>query len=344
MRLRHNLTHCWKSLLKRLLLTSNERGMALLITVMILSLLIAVTVQFYKTTWHKFVVSDNYKKDVQLKSISESGINIALAVLENDLADNQPDSLLDSWTLIEKENFDNLFPTGELELKIVDLSGRLQINSIVDNIHDLAPQLQTVLFNILISEDFPVESETEAREIVDALVDWIDADETESDYGAETSYYQSLDPPYSARNGPVTTIDELLLVRGITPELFFGSTKTKGLNELLTAYGDDGKININTTDPLIVRGMNPLITEHLTEQFDDYRQDEDHSEKLNDPGWYKNIGWPGDIKLNTKLLTTKSRYFQITARAKSDTLSRTIVADVERSEDGTLTLLRKKME
>ena len=38
----------------------NERGMALLITIMTVSLLVAITVQFHKTTWQKYQVSSNY--------------------------------------------------------------------------------------------------------------------------------------------------------------------------------------------------------------------------------------------------------------------------------------------
>lgn len=352
MLLRQNLKINQKRWPQRPMVGSDERGMALLITIMTLSLLVAVTIQFHKVTWHKLVVSDNFKRGVQLKSITESGINIALASLQNDLDNNRSDSLIDSWSLVEQENFDILFPAGGLQLKIIDLSGRLQINSIVENKNTGAEeensgtssQIGTILQNILISGDFPVENETEAREIVDALVDWIDEDDKESDNGAETSYYQSLDQPYSARNGPVHSIDELLLVRGITPELFFGSADSKGLKDLLTAYGDDGKININTTEPVIIRGMNPLITESLAEQFDEYRRDKDNSDNFDNTGWYKDIGWPGDIEINTELLTTKSRYFQITAKVSFDTLSRTMVADAERSDEGTLKLLRKKVE
>lgn len=352
MQLRKNLKFYQKQWPRQPLVGGDERGMALLITIMTLSLLVAVTIQFHKVTWHKLVVSDNFKRGVQLKSITESGINIALASLQNDLDENQSDSLIDPWSLLEQENFDILFPAGGLQLEVIDLSGRLQINSIVakkntvseEENSGISTQLRTILQNILISEDFPIEDETEAREIVDALVDWIDEDDKESDNGAETSYYQSLAQPYSARNGPVHSIDELLLVRGITPELFFGSKDTKGLKDLLTAYGDDGKININTTESIIIRGMNPLITESLAEQFDEYRRDKDNSDYFNDSGWYKNIGWPGDIELDTELLTTESRYFQITAKGSFDTLSRTMVADAERSDEGTLKLLRKKVE
>jgi len=335
-----------------LMVGRDERGMALLITIMTLSLLTAVTIQYHKSTWHKYVVSDNFKRGIQLKTITESGVNIALASLANDLDKNDSDSLVDPWSKLEQENFDLLFPAGGLQLKVMDLSGRLQINNIVEKEKTdpkekksgISNHLRTILENILASGNYPIEDKSEATEIVDALVDWIDEDDKESDHGAETSYYQSLDIPYSAKNGPVHNIDELLLVRGITPELFFGTEDTPGLKNVLTVYGDDGKININTIEPVLLKGMNLLITNNLAEDFDEYRREEGNSNSFNDSGWYKEIGWPGDIELNTELLTTESSYFQVTATGTFDTLSWTMIADVERTNEGTLSLLRKKVE
>jgi DNA uptake protein ComE-like DNA-binding protein len=60
-------------------------------------------------------------------------------------------------------------------------------------------------------------------EIADAILDWIDTDSTPRDYGAEADYYASLNPPYAPKNGPLETVEELLLVRGVTPQLLFGA-------------------------------------------------------------------------------------------------------------------------
>jgi type II secretory pathway component PulK len=60
-------------------------------------------------------------------------------------------------------------------------------------------------------------------ETADAILDWIDEDEDQvRTYGAEAEYYSGLAPPYAPRNGPLVTVEELLLVRGVTPELLFG--------------------------------------------------------------------------------------------------------------------------
>jgi len=60
------------------------------------------------------------------------------------------------------------------------------------------------------------------EEIADAILDWIDADDQPRQYGAESEYYSTLNPPYQPKNGPLDTVEELLLVRGVNPWLLFG--------------------------------------------------------------------------------------------------------------------------
>ncbi len=331
----------------------NQRGMALLITIMTVALLVAVTIEFHKTTWGKFLAANNFRVGGQLKTIAYSGVNIAIAVLEKDGVENQFDSFLDSWANLANQQFAELFPTGTLRLEVVDLSGRLPINSLVVEKVDgkqigdeaTARELRTLLFRMLLSGAFAVDNETEARSIVDAIVDWLDEDNNESEYGAENGYYQSLDKPYSCKNGPLQSIEELLLVKGITPALLFGSSETKGLADYLTVYRKDGKINLNTAPSLIIKNLDPLMNDQLVEKIDKYRRDKNNKEHLKDPNWYRSIGgWPGDIVLNQTILTTKSTFFMIIATGVFDTLSRRLVANVERLDTNEVNLLGQRME
>jgi hypothetical protein len=54
------------------------------------------------------------------------------------------------------------------------------------------------------------------------ILDWLDADAAPREYGAEADYYGGLSPPITPRNGPIGDLDELLQVRGVTPELLYG--------------------------------------------------------------------------------------------------------------------------
>ncbi|MCX6930450.1 MAG: type II secretion system protein GspK, partial [Verrucomicrobia bacterium] len=59
-------------------------------------------------------------------------------------------------------------------------------------------------------------------ELVAAIMDWRDEDNQVTPGGAESDYYVSLRPPYLPRNGPFQTIRELLMVRGVSPQLLRG--------------------------------------------------------------------------------------------------------------------------
>jgi DNA uptake protein ComE-like DNA-binding protein len=75
-------------------------------------------------------------------------------------------------------------------------------------------------------------------QIADAILDWRDRDENISADGAEDGYYQRRDYPHRARNGPFRTIRELLMVKDMDPELFYG--EDTNLNGLLDINENDG--------------------------------------------------------------------------------------------------------
>jgi type II secretory pathway component PulK len=59
-------------------------------------------------------------------------------------------------------------------------------------------------------------------DVADAIVDWRDADDVTGQNGAESDYYLSLSLPYTAKNLPFETVEELQLIKGMTKELLFG--------------------------------------------------------------------------------------------------------------------------
>lgn len=98
---------------------------------------------------------------------------------------------------------------------------------------------------------------------VDAIIDWVDyGDEGEEPEGAEAEYYEGLEIPYPIKNGPMDDIEELLLIKGITPELYYGKPEdieeaeeneelppVLPLSEYLTVHGQwEGKVNANTAE------------------------------------------------------------------------------------------------
>jgi type II secretory pathway component PulK len=115
-------------------------------------------------------------------------------------------------------------------------------------------------------------------DIADAILDWLDEDDEARPNGAELEFYTTLPTPYAPKNGPIDSVEELLLVRGVTPQLLFGvdanrngvidpaeqqmsmadpnSMASLGWAAFLTVHGQEGnkrrdgtpRININQDD------------------------------------------------------------------------------------------------
>ena len=95
----------------------------------------------------------------------------------------------------------SLFTDGYFIATIEDEAGKIPLNKLVNG-NEYNPDIKEILIRLLSQPEFGLD-ERKAAEIVDAIKDWIDADDEITGYGAESSYYSSLDPPYEAKNAPV---------------------------------------------------------------------------------------------------------------------------------------------
>ncbi len=115
----------------------------------------------------------------------------------------------------------------------------------------------------------------DAAIITDSIMDWRDTDKLHRLNGAEDDYYQALVPPYKAKNGRIETVEELLLVRGIRPEYFYGYRERTpsgsviykyGLSRYVTVYSARNQINVNFAPLPVLRsipGMSPEAAEMI---------------------------------------------------------------------------------
>ena len=337
----------------------NNKGMALLLTISLISILAVITLQFSRNMRQEYIVSADLKNSVQLGEIAQSGIVIAKQMLLQDQEENNFDSLYDSWSLLADEEFAEVFENGKLKLSVLDESGKLQINAMVtrkkegqqpktkeENNKQIQHEnnVRNILWRLLRAEPFLVE-DGQAREIIDSLIDWIDTGDGngEEEYGAEDSYYQSLSPPYPCKNGPVDSIEELLLIKGFTRELLYGTEEKPPLAALLTPWGDDGKININSAELPLLQALATNLDTNNAESIISFREEEKNKEQLGDPQWYRSVpSFPGDIADKIKeqnLATVTSTFFTIRATAEIYEQQKTILATVERTDEG-ITILR----
>lgn len=356
----------WPQVLK------NNRGMALLLVISLVSVLTIITLQFSREMREGYIISANLGNQTRLSEMAQSGITIGELILLTDLEENSFDSMHDAWALLSEEDFSALFDPGSISLEVHDEGGKYQINAMLvqkeekgeeekeeeeedkdkETLPDGDPKkkkkkpeqhaidVRNILWRLLRAEPFNVE-DGDAREIIDALIDWTDSGDGdgEEEYGAEESYYRSLDPPYSCKNAPVESIEELLMVKGFSPELLYGTEETPPLAPLLTPWGDDGKININSADVLLLQALHEDIDKETAEGMIEYREDENNIDDLEDFKWYKEVpSFPGDVELQKDLTTTVSNFFTIETTATIGTQKKTVTATVERTDSEIKTL------
>jgi len=318
-------------------LLNNNRGMALLLTVLIISIIVVVTLQFNTAMRSDLQAAVNLRDGVKLDYNARSAFNLARAILYIDAQDSDVDTLQETWAKLPMlaEYSAAYLDEGRFELEIVDQSGRIQVNALVYAQDDAATQLEReLLTRLLLSEEFGLDSE-EVESIIAALVDWLDTDDEVTGFGgAETSYYQTLESPYTCRNGPIESIEDLLYVRGIDRELFYGNGERPGISSFVTPYGIDGKVNINTAAPLVLQALAEPIGKDLADEMVAYREDDGN--ELTNINWYKDVPtFPGDIDIPAAILTVRSSYFEVRAKAYLGTMSRTATGVIRREADST---------
>ncbi len=141
-----------------------------------------------------------------------------------------------SWSSEENKN--------KKHYGFTDEDGRLNLNAINRGNYSIA-----VRFFMLAGVE-----EERARIIAASIADWIDQDSFVSvaDYGAEDDYYENLPQPYRCKNRPFDTIEELMLVRGMTEDIF---NEVKDAITIFPRHPARLTVNINTARPLVMRAL-----------------------------------------------------------------------------------------
>lgn len=308
----------------------DNRGIALILTILIVSLVVSLTLQFNRSMRSNLYAAANLSDGIKLGCIARSGFQGALAVLYADGSLSSVDSLRDDWAYVKaySEVSVSLFEDGYFLIDITDLSGRIQINRLVNEQGDYNDAQRNILLRLLGLPRFELDAD-EAENLVDAIKDWIDEDNEVTRFGAEDAYYLTLEDPYPCKNGPLESPEELLLVRGMTRDLFYGTEEAPGISRYVSAYGE-GRININTADPLVLRALSDRIDEELAEEMVAYRMDEDND--IANINWYKEVPGMGDITISGDLITTSSTHFEIVSEGIKDTLRKGITGVVKRKD------------
>jgi general secretion pathway protein K len=242
--------------------------------------------------------------DSELEWMGRSGVELARYALAMKCPDQKDiDSLNQFWAggtspcSNEVPQFSLTdFPLGhgKISVTITDMERKFDINLVANR---TAPQLD-ILQKAL--AEAGVTDPAEAGTIIDPILDWVSTASDAHINGAKDEYYNSLSPPYYCKGGPIDDLSELLLIKGITPDIYWGpnstnhppaayqkkafdhtphSTKSRfaneandvpnpvGLVELFSPYGN--KLNINTASAKTLQllpGMDANSAQQIIEQ------------------------------------------------------------------------------
>jgi general secretion pathway protein K len=233
----------------------DERGVALLLAILVLALLVALILEFDSDARREYREAAAFRDNFKATVLMRSAVQAARAVLQQDhLRDKQTgqmyDSTTDLWAFpITKYAIGDGVMTAQIE----DERSKLNLNDLATAGDPNSKKTKVLrvkrLFALLqLNPD-----------LVDAIVDWVDADDIPEAAGAESVYYQSLRPSYRAANAPLQTVRELRLIKGMTPEI------VDKLLQYVTVYPQDGesRININTADLLVLQALDPRISQTM---------------------------------------------------------------------------------
>jgi len=234
-----------------------EKGIALLVVLWVTVIMMVMGISFSWLVRADVNASRAFKEAAQKKFTAQAGIERGIMeLLYRQAAMRKPVLEQDDFCRIDGTAFYGRFGAGFYALRISDESGKIPLNSMTESTSEV---LKNLLMNFGIPED-------SADTIVDSILDWKDSDELHRLHGAESDYYLSLPNPYRAGNSEFETLEQLLLVKGVTREALFGDGNRQGIIRYLTIYSGVERINVNAAPAAVLESV-PGITREKAAQI-----------------------------------------------------------------------------
>ncbi len=249
--------------------TGSEKGIALLMVLWVLTTLMVIVLSFSFTTRTETNATLAFKEGIEKRFLAEAGMERGITeIFYRNTFGTQNVNLegLEVWKT-DGTPYEGKIGNGSYSVKIMDESGKIDINT--------APELllRSFLFNFGLKDNV-------VDTVVDSIMDWKDADDLTRLHGAESDYYSSLNPPYKAKNANFDTVEELLLVKGVTRELLYGNSEKKGIIDFITVNSKRNQINISAAPKEVLMAV-PGITPEIADDIISKRETQPANTPLN---------------------------------------------------------------
>ena len=235
-----------------------ERGAALIVALLVVAMVVMLATALSSDFLLMFRRVENQIYSEQSYAYLRGAEAMSRAALLVDLQKDGSklnDNLAEDWAQPQQYPTDYGWIGGQLD----DLQGRFNLNTLAgpsgtqqqpSPYSDSQMQLIRLLQALKLEEPL---NEDQAKALTDAITDWIDGDSDVSNLaGAESEFYESADPPGRPANRALVGPSELLMVRGMTPEIY------RALAPLVTVWpmqADTGAINLNTAPVEVLRSL-----------------------------------------------------------------------------------------
>ena len=277
-----------------------QTGLALVLVLAMLAVLVVLVLEAATDARINLRRVENSAESTRLGYLAQGGIEAAKLLIAHDAATSAIDHLGEPWAAPMGP-----YPVGEDEVsvRITASDGRLNLNHLVGSDGRVDLQYAAILRRLyaILGVD---------PRLVDALQDWLDVDSVAvGDLGAESAYYERLSPPYRCKNRPLDSVAELLAVRG------YDDAMVERLAPYVSALPNDmvngALLNVNTAPPEVLLALDPQFTPDTVDAlvtarpFATVEQVMTLAEVRREPDA---VRW----------LSTRSRYFLVTAQARSE--------------------------
>jgi len=259
---------------------SDERGFALVIVMWLFTVLFVLGAEFAGSMRQDATATKNFADETQSYYLATAAVNLTFyrAFLDRDRGGQgqvgaeagqagQPGQpgldQEDDGPLVHRDG-----QWHEVELwgapvmvRVTDEGGKIPINFPEGQFDaKLHPLLVQVLGNMGVQTEM-------ASGIADAVIDWQDDDDEHRVNGAETDYYSDLPNPYPAKNKRLDALEELLFIKGVTPELYNGGTEEFpiGLRDIFSIFNNTGQVNLRFATPEVKKVLFGLDEEELAQ-------------------------------------------------------------------------------
>ncbi len=251
----------------------SRNGIALLMVLWVLTILMVIVLSFSYMTRTETLSTRAFKEGIEKKFFAEAGIERGIVEIFY-RAQNLGLESGDTWKTDGTEYVDQI-GDGNYTVRITDESGKIDLNTLTDS--------SGIIFkNLLLNAGVKDE---DANTIVDSTLDWKDRNVgTHRLNGAGDDYYMSLPNPYKVKHADFDTVEELLLIKGMTPEILYGSGGSTGIIDFLTVYSKISTINVNAAPKEVLIAI-PGITPEIADTIIDRRE----SSKITGP---QDVGIP----------------------------------------------------